>query len=42
MTVLFALAPATGLARQDNQDAAHAEAIACVPHNSEALEVRRA
>ena len=29
MTALFALAPVTGLARQDNQDAAHAEAAGC-------------
>jgi len=31
MTALFALAPATGLARQDNQDAAYAEAAGCSP-----------
>jgi hypothetical protein len=29
MTALFALAPVTGLARQDNQDTAHAEAAGC-------------
>ena len=31
MTALFALAPATGVARQDNQDAAYAEAAGCSP-----------
>jgi len=31
MTALFALAPATGLARQDNHDAAYAEAAGCSP-----------
>ena len=29
MTALFALAPVAGLARQDNQNAAHAEAAGC-------------
>ena len=31
MTALFALALATGLARQENQDAAYAEAAGCSP-----------